>query len=76
MEMYRVTVEENQGIRRTRTAGDATADDARHRYARIEQFGLLIRLNFNAGEPSHLAHFTTNLLHASEKKSNSIRQDD
>jgi hypothetical protein len=67
VEMDRVTVKEDQGIRRTRTAGDATTDDARHRYARIEQFGLLLRLDFNAGEPSHLAHFTTNLLHASEK---------
>ena len=53
----------NKGRRRIRTAGDAAANNARHRDARIEQLSLLLRLDFNAGEVAHLAHFTTNLLY-------------
>lgn len=44
------------------TAGNATADNAGHRYARIEKFGLLLWFDVDAGELAHLAHFTTNLL--------------
>jgi len=50
--------------RRTRTAGYATADNAGHRHARIEQFGLLLWLDFDTGESTHLTHFATNLLYA------------
>jgi len=46
----------------TLTAGNATTDNASHRYARIEKFGLLLWLYLDAGELAHLAHFTTNLL--------------
>ena len=45
-----------------RTAGDATSDDACHRYARIEKLGLLLGLDFDARELSHLAHFGADLL--------------
>ena len=32
------------------TAGNATADNAGHRYARIKKFGLLLWFDFDAGE--------------------------
>lgn len=48
----------------SRTARNAAADNTGHCYTCIEKFRLLLRFDFNAGEPAHLAHFTPDLLHA------------
>lgn len=45
-----------------RTAWDAASDDACYRGARIEKSGLLLGLDLNARELSHLAHFAADLL--------------
>ena len=54
--------EKEKGVEGGLTAGNATADNASHRHARIEKLGLLLWLDFDAGELAHLAHFTTDLL--------------
>jgi hypothetical protein len=51
----------------SRTARDAAANDTGHRYTGIKQIGLLLRLDLNAGELAHLAHFTADLLYANTR---------